>query len=95
MGLLASDESIVVVLALNSDIPLVNVQFYIKELKTNSRKKVHKQPNQYVLKVYGKNYEPFKPAIGLLASDESIVVILALNSDMSLVNGQTKSHWHP
>ena len=39
-------------------------------------------------KSFCRNYEPFRPAMGLLASDESIVVILALNSDMSLVNGQ-------
>ena len=91
MRLLASDESIIVILALNSDISLVNGQIYIKELKTNSRKRSTNNQTSTYLSLW-KNYEPFKPAMGLLASDESIVVILALNSDMSLVNGQTKSH---
>ena len=66
----------------------------MKELKTNYRKKSTNNQTSTYLSLW-KNYEPFKPAMGLLASDESIVVILALNSDMSLVNGQTKSHWHP
>ena len=88
MGLLASDESIVAILTLNSDTYILGKWIELILEKGSQTTK----PEYLSL---WKNYEPFKPAMGLLASAESIVVILALNSDMSLVNGQTKSHWHP